>query len=186
VIPVHYSFASEVEALFPIERCCNCGNQGTLQIVETHVLKTVFLGGGGYESTLALPLPYCNVCEVTAQRLRTGPIAKALLALLVAMLLMLVQAFAEVRLPFESAGSIFLFIYGVSVAIVFGAYRLRRRRGTQTTWYQPVQLIKMKQRFLDGTVTGLVLGFSNPGYRRDFEAVNATAIAKGVLQARPG
>jgi hypothetical protein len=54
----------------------------------------------------------------------------------------------------------------------------------QTSWYQPVRLVKMRQKFVSGTVVGYVFAFRSVPYRQRFAAANAEAISRGVLDAR--
>jgi hypothetical protein len=188
VLSSSVELASSVTMEFPLECCANCGSRGSVRVVDTEVRRTLFLLGGGSETTLRLPVPYCPTCEVTAARTPNGPLAKLLLSLLLSMALMLVLSIAAATtgralIPVEDPGTFYLTLLVVSVGLVFAGYRLRRPRGTQTSWYQPVRLRKLRQRFVDGTITGIVIGFTCPAYLRCFAAANAEGIARGTVSA---
>ncbi len=186
-VSVPIQLRAEIDAQFPPDCCCNCGVQGGLTLVPTRLTKTVFLGFGGYEKGITVSLPYCSACKVTARRFAPGLGTKLLLSLLTYVALLLafaVLGFSGVLPTIESTGAVLAVLAGLALVLVFGVYSLRRPRGAQTSWYQPVRLLKMRQRFLDGAIVGWVFGFTNLSYRQRFSAANAATIARGTIEAR--
>jgi hypothetical protein len=67
-------------------------------------------------------------------------------------------------------------------AITFGWYSSRRARARQTSFYQPVRLLKLRQNFLSGIVTGFRLGFSNDTYADQFISANQKSVSSGLVE----
>jgi len=65
---------------------------------------------------------------------------------------------------------------GVATALAAAFYSTRRPRGTQTSYYQPVRIRKLRQQFLSGEVTGIVLGFTSGPYLQRFRDANPTLL----------
>lgn len=179
---------AEIEACFPQDFCCNCGAHAGVSAVPTRLVKTTFLGIGGVEKSVTVPLPYCPTCAVTAGRIPKGLGAKLLMSLLTLVALMLAYAIALAAgwtpLLSDSTATVFWVLAALSAALVFGGYALRRPQGPQTSWYQPVRLVTLKQRFLDGTIVGYVFAFTNAAYRQRFAAANAEQVARKAIEVR--
>jgi hypothetical protein len=71
--------------------------------------------------------------------------------------------------------------FTVACGLVFGLYSLRKPVDHQTSYYQPVRLKKVKQKFT-GEITGYVLAFTNQQYQRDFIGANKGAINKKIIE----
>lgn len=179
---------SEVPVHFPADCCCNCGGHAGLAVVPTRLVKTTYLGIGGVEKSVTAPLPYCTTCAVTARRLPKGLGAKLVMSALgtVILLILYVVGLATGRVPVlsDSNETAFWMLAALSAVLVFGGYALRRPRGAQTSWYQPVRLVKLRQRFTSGAITGYVFAFTNPTYRQLFASANAAAVARKEIAAR--
>jgi hypothetical protein len=185
-IPVSTRLSSDVPLRFPARLCCNCGAQAQLELVPTTLRKTLFLGFGGVEKQLTVTLPYCPRCRKTAKRIPAGLFSKLLLVAVTFFGLVLAWSLLARRAGAGAAASgwILPVIAVLSAALVFGVFALQRPRGTQTSYYQPVRLRKLRQQFVSGKVVGYVLAFTNPVYRSAFAAENAEAIQRKAIEAR--
>jgi len=163
--------AGEIE--IPNEICCNCARTERVGSVESELKLTRYFGLGGSEYTFRWDLPYCPECEVTASR---NPVNKLHIALVIGLCtvsLFLVAIIGQMAMD-ESllGGNDFWLALGVSIVLVGGFYASRKPQGGQTSYYQPIRILKLRQTFTSGEVTGIVLGFTNGSYMRRFREVN--------------
>jgi len=73
------------------------------------------------------------------------------------------------------------FLFLLSCALVFGFYSLRKPTDGQTSYYQPVRLKKVKQKF-SGEIVGYIFAFTNSEYASTFIAANKEAIDKEAIK----
>jgi hypothetical protein len=136
----------------------------------------------GTEITLRPNLPFCSTCKPTSSRHPVGSGSKLLISLLLFFALLISLAFMPNQfnsmLPSSFALPILFF---VACGLVFGYYSLRKPVGKQTSYYQPVRLKKVKQKF-SGEIVGYVFAFTNSGYAQDFIAENREVIAKKAIE----
>ncbi len=177
-----FTVNNEVPLKFPADICCNCGESSPLKQLETK-LRLMPLGGlAGAQITVPVPLPYCDNCRASSRRGRPNVLGivamTALLALIVFTTWLFVAGELVDKFPIErvAAGAILL-----SITLVVAFYATRRPRQPQTSYYQPVQLVKLSQKW-PADITAMVLRFSHQPFARKFEAANQDAIAKGILR----
>lgn len=162
--------------------CCNCGDVDELRAVGTPLSAPRSMRSAraaGFE----LLLPYCRRCAKTATRRPASLATKVLIATLLGVCMGLIAAIT----PLGNMLGVFAFylIGGAVFAIVFASYRLQKPRASQTSYYQPVQLVRM-QRETSGRVAALTLSFAHPRYARVFAKANAEAISRGTLEVLGG
>ncbi len=77
-------------------------------------------------------------------------------------------------------------VFGASAVIALVVYAgwilVRRPKQGQTSFVQPVRVLKLRQEFLSGKVTGIRFGFSNDQYAHEFELVNNFGISAGTVE----
>jgi len=72
-------------------------------------------------------------------------------------------------------------LFLLSCVLVFGFYSLRRPTDRQTSYYQPVRLKKVKQKF-SGEIVGYIFAFKNSEYASTFIDANKEAIDKEAIK----
>ncbi|HEX7636783.1 MAG TPA: hypothetical protein VF457_00170, partial [Burkholderiaceae bacterium] len=72
---------------------------------------------------------------------------------------------------------------GSALAVSLAWLLLTRPRGPQTSWFQPVRLVRMERDRGSGRLRAVGLVFTNERYGRAFAAANKEAIARGLLTA---
>jgi hypothetical protein len=139
--------------------------------------------GGGSEYTFRLPLPFCQSCEVTAKRRPATFFHKGLvfgLLFAVGLLAVTITGIATGWLwPMEHP---VLISMAFAAAVSFPWYSSRRPEPGQSSYYQPVRLLKLRQKFLSGVITGVKFGFSNHLYAEHLVSVNHEAVSSGILE----
>lgn len=157
----------------PEDLCCNCGRTSGLSLHPTPLRVT----RAGTEWTHELALPYCAGCARTARRVPPG---------------------VGVLFSRWTAGSLVLFLAGLGACSLLGlewplggsagllaasavaglglsvGWPLRRPRRPQTSLYQPVRALKLRQSPLGETI-GLVVGFTHAAYALRFLELNPTS-----------
>ena len=162
----------------PTELCCNCAREDGLSTVESELKLTRYFGMAGTEYTFKWELPYCAECRPTASRIPLNKMHIALMIGLWTVGLFLVVVIAQTAMDTSLfGGNDFWVALGFSTMLVCGFYGSRRPKGTQTSYYQPIRIRKLRQKFTSGEVTGIVLGFTSPSYVRRFRDANAAALA---------
>ena len=163
----------------PAEFCCNCASTDRVGTVDSELKLTRFLGLGGSEYTFRWRLPYCPACEATAAR---TPVNRLHIGLAIAagtMALFLAATVVQLALDRNLlGGNDFWVALALSSLLVGGFYASRRPRDGQTSYYQPIRIRKLRQKFASGEVTGMVLGFTNSSYMRRFQELNAESLAR--------
>lgn len=169
---------SDVKFTIPADLCCNCGSTTGLAAVPTKLRKTRYMVLAGTEITVTMNFPYCPDCVRSAKRSPVGVASKLLMAVLLFVVALTVWAFSTASITQAvPIGMVLPLLAVLSFGIVFGIYSLRKPKGSQTSYYQPVRLKKVRQKFTGG-ITGYVLAFTNTAYERAFVAANQEAIAK--------
>lgn len=167
------------EIEFPTELCCNCASPDRVDPVDSELKLTRYFGMGGSEYAFTWPLPYCPECQVTASR---NPLNRLHVVLVVGVwttALFLAATIGQMALGRNLLeGNDFWIALVVSTVLVAGFYAARRPQGQQTSYYQPVRIRKLRQKFTSGEVTGIVLGFTNRLYMRRFQEQNARSLAR--------
>lgn len=171
--------------VFPEDICCNCATNKHLKIVETDIRNTRYWGNGGTESVFIFYLPFCPVCEASATRPAKTLFHRSLQLLLVfavgASTLMLVGI--NFDLPQVMA---YLLPISAGLAVVTMATVLfwQRPRPGQSSYFQPVRILKAKRKMFTVKVVGLTLQFTNPDYRKRFCEMNRKSITEKVIQVK--
>ena len=185
IFSVSSGIKSDVKFNVPTDLCCNCGSTAGLTPVATRLKKTRYMVLAGTEITVTLNFPYCPDCVATAKRSPVGIASKLLMAILLFLIALTVWAFASPSITQAVPISMVLPALTVlSLGVVFGIYSLLKPKGNQTSYYQPVRLKKVRQKFTGG-ITGYVLAFTNNAYERKFVSVNQEAIARDMIEVRP-
>ena len=164
----------------PLERCCNCGARGPIELVETPLQRTRYFLFFGTELTLNETFPYCRRCMGSAKRIRLGWLSKILSACLVTAAVFLVLVLAAPSLPAMLSANLFRSSVAIAVVLTLAYFYILEWGRTGSTYYQPVSLV-------DADVSGdslseLKLKFYNPAYARIFTQANPELIAAGVLK----
>ncbi|MDJ0847491.1 MAG: hypothetical protein QNK04_03815 [Myxococcota bacterium] len=161
----------------PDEICCNCASADRVVPVPSELKLTRFIGLGGSEYTFRWRLPFCTACRHTAERTPINVLHVVLVAGALTAGLFLMAVGAQIALDRSLFGGSDLWLaLGLSVLIVCALYGSRRPSGAQTSYYQPVRIRKLRQKFTSGEVTGIVIGFTNATYMQRFRERNATAL----------
>ena len=82
----------------------------------------------------------------------------------------------EVTARSEDAGELVWVSLAAASALVGAYYATRKPEGAQTSYYQPVRIRKLRQKFSSGEVTGIVLALTNGAYMRRFREANAASL----------
>jgi hypothetical protein len=82
------------------------------------------------------------------------------------------------KVPIEMAAALAIL---VSTAVVAGYYATCRPKQPQTSYYQPVRIVKLSQKW-PADITAMFLRFSNQSFAEKFEVANSDAIARGILK----
>lgn len=184
-ISVSPDIKSDVKFNIPTDLCCNCGSTTGLSPVSTKLKKTRYMILAGTEITRTVNFPYCPDCAETAKRLPFGIASKVLMAILLFVVALTVWSFSSASITQAvPAGMVLPVLAVLSLSAVFGIFSLRKPKGQQTSYSQPVRLKKVRQKFTGG-ITGYVLAFSNKAYERKFISANQEAIAKNMIEVRP-
>lgn len=174
-----------VEFTFPEEMCCNCGATQDIVKLEQDTRVTRYMVFGGSEITLKLPLPVCPRCVSTMER-RPVTVLHVFLILLLAYFLslgaLLITGLAMDSEPLlDWTPWLSLGIAAICVALRYGR---RKPEPGQTSFYQPVRILKVRQEFVSGTVIGISFGFTNLAYSRTFVQRNHVAIQRGLIAVK--
>jgi len=179
MIPVSMKVTSDVTISFPQDICCNCGATERLSRLTTPLNVVRYMIFAGTEITINPELPYCAACTKSAKRRPGGIMTKLLYGLLLAFLLGFAGTFV---LPPSLAGEhIFIYSLVLALAILFGIETLKKPKGRQTSYYQPVRLKKVRQKF-SGRITGFIFAFTNGAYERKFTEANRAAVSDGSIE----
>lgn len=65
-------------------------------------------------------------------------------------------------------------------AMVFASYALQKPKGKQTSYHQPVRIVRVKRQS-SGKVSALTLFFSHARYAEAFASANREEVSSGVL-----
>lgn len=173
---------------FPTDLCCNCGTTQDLSLVRTEMKQSLHLGVSGEEYILRFELPYCPQCAGTAKQPKPGAGGcgvAALLACFYGVAFIVVLALTEDG--YQAINWVFPFtavMTAASLWLIFGV--VYRKRGNQTTPWQPVRMGPLKQEFVSGRVEGVSFVFSNAEYRARYEANNQNRTSGNAPQTPPG
>lgn len=174
--------ASELPFEVPQDKCCNCGGSDDLKKVTTQLKKTRYMVLGGTELTFNIDLPYCGNCAISAGRLPVGAPTKLLVAFGIFWALMLVVIFVPNELGSMLPGALLpSTMAAVALGLSFTCYAMRRPVPPQTSYYQPVSLAGVRQKF-SGEVVEITLRFANAPYSTLFQALNQELISSGALK----
>jgi len=185
IYSVSSGIKSDVTFNVPTDLCCNCGSTTGLSPVPTKLKKTRYMVLAGTEITVTINFPYCPDCVKTAKRGPVGIASKLLMAVLLFVVALTVWSFSSSAITQAvPTGMVLPALIVLSLGVVFGIYSLFKPKGKQTSYYQPVRLKKVRQKFTGG-ITGYVLAFTNAAYERKFVSANQEAIAKNMVEVRP-
>jgi len=163
------------------DACCNCGEIEGISLVETPLKRTSYMLIGGTELTLTVHLPYCVRCAKTSSRFPQGLFAKVLIAAGLSFALMLVAVVIPVDIQPIVGDHLPLAATIGGVLLTFAFFSLRKPSGSQTSYYQPVTLKGVKQKFL-GDIVGVTLYCTNPDFAHRYTMLNQEFVASGFLK----
>ena len=181
------AFADGLTLRLPSEACCNCGTHENLSIVTQDTKLTRFMGGGGSEYTFKLDLPFCGGCAKSAKR---RPVS--LLHRFLVLVLMFFGALAlvlAVGMALESTwwlGNAAQLSAAAALVAVVLWYARQRPKDSQTSYYQPVRVVRLRQEFLSGKVKGIGFAMTNDHFARAFRSLNSEMIDSGLVEVRGG
>jgi hypothetical protein len=165
------------------DACCNCGEIQGIQLVETPLKRTSYMLLGGTELILNVDLPYCARCEKTATRYPKGLVAKLLVSAILFFVVMLVAVLVPFDLGSFVSSHLTLTCAIVAVLLTFTYYSFLKPTGTQTSYYQPVTLDAMKQKFM-GEIVGVTLYCTNADFATRYGVLNKEFISAGFLKLK--
>jgi len=170
------NLADEIE--LPADLCCNCGSTQGVGSVESELKLTRYFAMAGVEYTFRWGLPYCEECAPTATRNPVGPLHVALMIGLGTVALFLIAIIVQIAMDQSYFGGNDFWVSLAAASLFVGAfYATRRPHGSQTSYYQPIRVRKLRQKFTSGQVTGIVLGFTNGSYMQRFQSANTRLLA---------
>lgn len=162
------------EIEIPSTICCNCARPDGIASVASELKLTRYFAMAGTEYTFTWDLPYCSDCASTASRTPVNRLHIALMIGVSTAVLFLGATIGQMALETNLLGGYdFWIALGLAAMGVSGFYASRRPAGAQTSYYQPIRIRKLRQKFISGEVTGIVLGFTNALYLRRFRDANA-------------
>ena len=177
--------ADGVSFVFPNDACCNCGRTDSLSVLTQDTRLTRYMLGGGSEYTFKLPLPFCAACSRTARRRPAPLFHKALAAGLMFGLALLALAVAAIGLDSVwLAEHAVLLSFVLAVLAVGGWYLTRRPSPGQTSFYQPVRIARLKQKFVSGQVIGIRFAFTNHAYAQRFTSANTASVGARLVEVK--
>ncbi|MEZ4399067.1 MAG: hypothetical protein R3B06_03565 [Kofleriaceae bacterium] len=170
-----------VAARLPQDMCCNCGSgDEELTVIQTDLRRKLFLGIGGVEAQLIVPLPYCRGCKRTAL-VRKPSIFDAAVWWGIWSLFAWFGLMGAVVIAGQKTHR-FGLVYAIgAVLVTIGSILWYRRppRSNRITNYQPARLLN----FDSAAPVEERVAFSNPTYaRRVVEAVGAHVPAARVVK----
>ena len=161
----------------PAELCCNCATTDRVETLESELKLTRYLGMGGSEYTFTWGHPYCLACRSTATRIPVNTLHILLVVGMCTTALFLIAVAGQLALEKSLfGGHDFWVALLTSAVLVGGFYAARKPRDGQTSYYQPVRIRKLRQKFTTGEVTGIVLGFTSRPYMRRFQEANSGSL----------
>ena len=179
--------APGTEMIFPSQLCANCGTRENISMVDQDTRKTSYFILGGTELTFQFPVATCSACAKSLKRRPRTVIANALISIVagfVGFAFLLIIAEMTPIGPGFLAGNL-VSVGGVIAAAVFLALPLLQRPAAgQTSYFQPVRLVGLKRRFIDGRIECFKFRFTNSDYREAFISLNADAIENGLVEVR--
>ena len=165
------------ELSIPDGICCNCAREDRVATVDSELKVTRYFGMGGSEYTFTWGLPFCRGCEATAARTPINKLHVLLVIGVVTVSLFLLAIIAQMLLERSLLGGHDFWVSLAAASALVGAYYATRKpEGAQTSYYQPVRIRKLRQKFSSGEVTGIVLAFTNGAYMRRFREANAASL----------
>jgi hypothetical protein len=166
------------EPKLPANVCCNCGCTAGLRRTETKLIVTRFMLLGGTEWTFKMNLPHCEKCGMSLKRIAPtfGKFFWVTFLWTWVVFLLGLFLFASLEWPVPGGGwAAFVTSVIVAAGAMFVWYVRRKPEGSQTSFYQPVRILKLRQKFFSGETTGMVLGFTNSTFSKKFLEANPTA-----------
>lgn len=176
---------------FPAAFCCNCGDTNCqTEIQHTRVMR--LFGRRGLDTHFELAIPVCQACLRTTRRHPSGWAVRLFVFLATAAIVFgLLQIFERtwaswpLWLSGNGLANAALLSLATSLLIVAVFYGLRRPVSPQTSFYQPVRILRAKLRFSEGAgeVAFMKLAFTNPEYLNVFTTANRDAIEAKTVAA---
>lgn len=169
--PTPTAYATGLAPSFPQGLCCNCGTPHDLASREVGLVVERFLDSSVWR--VPALLPSCARCAPSLIRPAPGfPLIGASFGALFALVFIGAVGLTVVQ-GWEVDGVTVAFSAVVAGILVGLWYGRRKPTGAQTSYYQPVRLLKVHQTFL-GATTGLTLGFTHAGYANAVAALLGT------------
>ncbi len=176
--------SAQLDFTTPLQTCCNCGTASRLALFDTPLRRTRYMLFGGTELTIHETFPYCPACKASAERVRPGPTARVLCAVMVAAaiftalcirLFLVDDAFAPMIRNHLFVSSI---VGAAACCLLY--FRWRDSNAGGRSYYQPVRLAEV---VVDGDQIGRVkLGFFDQHYAHEFTAANKQRVRAGMLE----
>jgi len=168
-----------------MELCCNCAALTGLTLLDQDTRLTRFFLMGGSEITFRLRLPFCRSCAPSAKRRPISLFHRLLVFGLFYFGVFAVLLLTGMALESESLldrTGLLSGILGLVATVLW--YAVRRPNPHQSSYYQPVRITRLRQKFFSGMVRGIGFAFTSAVYRQQFESINETAIAAGQIQSK--
>lgn len=164
----------------PADKCCNCGTMQQVVPMTTKLKHTRYLLLAGTELTFTLDLPFCKRCAGTRNRYRQSLMSKALVFALAFAVLFLAGTFLPTDLALLQHVPLTWAAVIAAAAFTIAFYALRRAKPPQTSFYQPVGLAGLDQKF-SGEITAIRLRCSNAAFARALKTANPELVNSGAL-----
>lgn len=168
---------------FPTDMCCNCATRDTLVPVLQDTRLARYMGMGGVEYRLDIYLPFCNGCAPTAKRRAPTLLHRVLVfgLILPAVLLGTSVVFVYTGAAWLMENAVLVAV-GIALGLTVAFYVSQRPSGAQSSVYQPVRILKLRQRFFTGEIFCVRFGFTNHAYADRFTSVNHGAVSVGRVE----
>jgi hypothetical protein len=182
------SYAPGLDISFPAEPCANCGTKRDVSVIDQDTKKTSYFILGGTELTFQFPVASCSDCAKSLSRRPKSMFANALLSIVVGFV-----SFAVLLLGIGMSGIEIGFLQGDNLGkaamaitvLAFVALPFMQRPGeNQTSYFQPVRVVGLKRRFLDGQIERIKFQFTNPDYQQAFSSLNTDAVTNGLVEIK--
>lgn len=179
-------FAPDIAFAFPEGLCSNCGTTQGVQVRAQETTVVRYFLFAGTQVTLNLPVPACDGCSASLGRKPSSPFSKLLafgvFFMAFSLAILIAVTVGEMTLPVLPEHP-FLLGAILSAAFLAAVYALKRPRPGQSSYYQPVRLLRLKRAFASGVVEGMRLGFTSEAYRTAFARLNAPVLATKKVTA---
>jgi hypothetical protein len=179
---IPFNVKNGLSLMIPDEICCNCGANHGISMKETPLFVVKYMVLAGTQLTIPFEFPYCNSCVKTAKRTPVNLMKIILLIAFFSAIMFSIVVFGKgPELPNFVIDNMIYFTTIISGIVVSSYYYLKKPLEFQSSYYQPIRLKKVNQKFASGKIVGITLKFTNEKYSEIFRSANEKSILDKVL-----